>query len=64
MCYKYKVMAMENRRWLNTAFCVKSSDTDYFASPKSGFPAINALNFKLFISTFMTEHSTATYLWI
>lgn len=38
MCYKYKVMAMENRRRLNTAFCVKGSEADYFASPKSGFP--------------------------
>lgn len=55
-------MAMENRRRLNTAFCVKGSEADYFASPKSGFPATNALNVKLFISTFMTEHSTATYL--
>lgn len=64
MCYKYKVMKMENRRWLNTAFCVKGSEADYFASPKSGFPAINALNVKLFVSMFMTEHSTATYLWI
>lgn len=64
MCYKYKVMAMENRCWLNTGFCVKGSETDYFASPKSGFPAINALNVKLFISMFMTEHPTATYLWI
>lgn len=57
-------MKMENRRWLNTAFCVKGSEADYFASPKSGFPAINALNVKLFVSMFMTEHSTATYLWI
>lgn len=64
MCYKYKVMEMENRRWLNTVFCVKGSEADYFASPKSGFPAINALNVKLFVSMFMTEHSTATYLWI